>query len=148
MNTLQKNITNIEMQIKQLSSLIDAGEKKIENLYELFFDQFMNTLKPKKFKNKTEKMVALCSRNYKGYVRKELIDIYSKFIENHQEYNALLNAVRAARAARFQLSKDYAIEIEKEKSKNKTYADTSNFVYKFTHAEGSSMPNLPWERIF
>ncbi|PHZ58250.1 hypothetical protein CRG86_008850 [Photobacterium leiognathi] len=148
MNTLPKNITDIENQIKQLSSLIDAGEKKLESLDELLFDQFIKTLKPKRFKNKTEKIIASCSRNYRGYFLKELIDMHTKFIDDHQEYNALFNAVRNARAARFQLSKDYEIEVEKEKSRNKKYVDTSNFVYKFKLAEGSSMPNLPWERIF
>lgn len=93
-------------------------------------------------------MVASFTKNYKGYVLKELIEMHSNFIEEHQEYNTLLNAVRAAKAARFQLSKEYEVEAEKQNTKNKKFVDISNTVYKFKNPEGSSMPNLPWERIF
>ncbi|HIF9176352.1 TPA: hypothetical protein ACX6QN_001121 [Photobacterium damselae] len=143
-----KKIKDIEKQIKQLSSLIDAGEKKLESLDKVLFDQFIKTLKPKRFKNKTDSMVASLSRNYKGYVLKELLNMHSEFIADHREYNTLLNAVRTARATRYQLSKDYEIEVEIERAQNKKYVDTSNFIYEFKPVEGSSMPNLPWERIF
>jgi chromosome segregation ATPase len=144
-----EEIQRIENKIHSLNKLILDGEIKFEEDKEKLIDLFFKKLKPKKFKTKWDRLITLGDRkNYKGYLLNEIEDLGNQFLNKNDGLVNLLKVIRNARAALYQLNKDYNSAVSKFKESNKKYAKIELKTMKVEKNEGSSMPNYPWERVF
>ena len=142
-------IEKIENKIKGLEKLVFDGEQKFHKDQEKLIQLFLKKLKPKKFKTKWDKLFTLGDRkNHKGYLLHELEDLGNKFLNENDDLVNLLKVIRNARAALYQLNKDYNEAVNSLKESNKIYAKIKLEPMKIEKSVGSSMPNYPWERVF
>jgi DNA repair ATPase RecN len=141
--------SELETQINKLERLISIANKEYEEKALVLVNTCLKKLRPKKFKSKFDRDLALLNiKHYQGYELKEIKAIVNNCLINDLELKRLSNAIREAHLACSSNRNEIENIIKGNEQLNKKYASILSKPREIKQVSGTSMPNLPWEEYF